>query len=223
MIIGATLTSMCDWWIPLYVCMLTFTQLSSITERFKLCWRTFYDVPKITLYHRQPQTHWSCHWSGHLCLLVISLLFRTFCVLLSLIIQVILTCGKKRQRSKPQKSMWSTVKTPKRAGQSFDLRRSHDYRVNGSDTPLLHSGFDISCGVLHRVGLFRWLTLLLVILTWTHTNIKLYSVLLCYVHLEYPQSVIHALEYSGVTLSTAAFSNSVGSWKAAATLTCTFK
>jgi len=50
--------------IGVHTALLTFTQLSSIIERF---WKTFYDVPKkITLYHRQPQTHWSCHWSGHL-------------------------------------------------------------------------------------------------------------------------------------------------------------
>ena len=152
-------------------------------------------------------------YSITLCLLVISLLFRTFCVLLSLIIHVILTCGKKSQRSKRRKELFKVL----------TCNRSHDYKVNGSDTPsLLHSGFDFSFSVMHCVGLFRWLTLPM-ILMWTHTNIKLYSVLLCYIHLEYPQSVIHALEYSGVTLSTAAFSNSVGSWKAAATLTCTFK
>ena len=182
-------------------------------------------------------------YSITLCILVISLLFRTFCVLLSLIIHVILICEKKSQLSKPQKSAWSTAKMPKRAGQSLTCSRSHDYRVNGSDTPpplphpllhsgfdfscgcshdyrlngsdtpLLHSGFDSSCGVLHHMGLFRWLTLL-VILTWTHTNIKI--IVLCIVVLCSFGIVIHALEYSGVTLSTAAFSNSVGSWKAAA-------
>ena len=151
----------------LHTALLTFTQLRSIIERFKLCWRTFYDVPKkITLYHRQPQSHWSCHWSGHLYLLVISLLFRTFCVLLSLIIHVILTCGKKINGQCPENQHGQLSKRRKELVKVLTCGRSHDY--GASDTPCytLH-GFDFSCSVL----LFRWLTLL-VIVTWTHTNMK---------------------------------------------------